>query len=104
MDRQKIKRVITALALATGGALVGANLTTTRIARAEVHPAPEPPSFQTGDQLALPVLREMSVTLHQIDARLGRLETVAQRVQSTQARGAVRSAASAPADDAEATQ
>jgi hypothetical protein len=104
MDRQKIQRAITALALATGGVLVGANLTTTRVVHAEIHPAPEPPSFQAGDQLALPVLREISATLHQIDARLGRLETVAQRVQSTQARGAVRGAVSAPADDTEATQ
>ena len=104
MDRQKIQRVIAAVALVSGGMLVGANLTTTKVARAEIHPAPEPPAFQTGDQLALPVLRDMSVTLHQIDARLGRLEAVAQRVQSTQARGAVRSAAEAPADETEATQ
>jgi|SRR3954468_10079856 hypothetical protein len=104
MDRQKMQRVITALALAAGGILVGANLTTTRIANAEIRPAPEAPAFQTGDQMSLPILREMSLTLRQIDGRLARLETVAQKVQMTQARSAVRSATPGTVDETEAAQ
>ena len=42
---------------------------------------PEQPQFQSG---SVPVLRDISATLHQIDSRLARLETVAQKLQSSQ--------------------
>jgi hypothetical protein len=101
MTRQKMTRAVSAIALAASGVLVGANLSTTNVAQGEVRGTPEPPAFQTGDQLALPILRDMSVTLHQMDGRLARLESVAQKLQVTQARTPVPSPA---ADDTEATQ
>ncbi len=96
MDRQKTQRILTALALAAGGVLVGANLPTTNVAHGEVRGTPEPPAYQKGDQLALPILRDIAATLHQIDGRVGRLESVAQKVQNSPR-------AVAP-DDTEATQ
>ena len=47
---------------------------------------PEPPTFQAG---SVPILKEISVTLRQMDARLARLEVTAQKVQAAAARGAV---------------
>jgi hypothetical protein len=101
MTGQKMARAAYAIALAASGVLVGANLSTTNVAQGEVRGTPEPPAFQTGDQLALPILRDMSVTLHQMDGRLARLEAVAQKLQVTQARASVPVPA---ADDTEATQ
>jgi hypothetical protein len=101
MTRQGMTRAVSAIALAAGGALVGANLSTTNLAKGEVRGTPEPPAFQAGDQLALPILREISGTLHQMDGRLARLESAAQKLQVTHAHTAVPSPA---ADDTEAAQ
>jgi hypothetical protein len=87
MDRQKTQRMIAALALAAGGVLVGSNLPTTNVAHGEVRGTPEQPAFQKGDQLALPILRDISATLHQIDGRVARLESAAQKVQNSPSHG-----------------
>ena len=60
----------------------GPNISTTNQAHGEVRGTPEPPAFQTGGQLSVPILRDIAATLHQIDARLARLETVAQKLQT----------------------
>jgi hypothetical protein len=66
------------LALAAGCMLVGATIPTTNQALGEVRGgAPEPPAFQQG---TVPVLRDISATLHQIDGRLARLESLAQKM------------------------
>jgi hypothetical protein len=79
--------------------LAGANLSTTKEAHAEVTGRPEPPAFQSGGQQSVPILREISGTLRQIDMRLARLETVAQKLQMA----AARSAAAQPVDVVEET-
>jgi hypothetical protein len=89
MTRQKTVRVVGALALAASGVLVGANLSTTNVAQGEVRGTPEPPAFQAGDQLALPILRDISLTLRQMDGRLVRLEAVAQKLQTGRTRTSV---------------
>ncbi len=82
------QRVVTALALAVSGVVVGANLSTTHEAHGEITTTQEQPSFQSGGQLSVPILREISATLRQMDARLARLETAAQKIQMSSGRGA----------------
>jgi hypothetical protein len=72
-----------AAVLLVAGALIGANMTTTNVAHGQVRGTSEPPAFQSGGQLSVPILKEISATLQQIDSRLARLETVAQKLQAT---------------------
>ena len=71
-------RMLASLALVGAGMCAGAALSP-NAALGEVKPVPEPQTFQTGDQLALPVLKDIAATLHQMDARLAKLETVSQQ-------------------------
>jgi hypothetical protein len=72
--------------LAAAGMVIGTNIPATNHAYGEVTGTPEPPTFQAG---SVPILREISATLRQMDARLARLEVSAQKMQATAARGAV---------------
>jgi hypothetical protein len=81
MNQRKWSHVTAAAALMIVGAIIGANVATNNIAHAEVRPAPEQPSFRSGDQISVPILREIAATLRQIDSRVARLETAAQKLQ-----------------------
>ena len=81
MTTFRIRQALAALLLVTAGALMGVSMTATREAHAEIRATPQPQSFQSGGQLSVPVLKEIAATLHQIEARLARLETVAQKMQ-----------------------
>jgi hypothetical protein len=70
------------LALLCAGFLVVGAIPSVRIAHGEVRTGPPPEAFQSGGQLSVPVLKEIAATLRQIDARLARLETVAQKMQT----------------------
>jgi len=72
--------MILAAALLTGGMLLGASLSSPNVAHGEIRPTPQPQAFQSGGQLSVPVLKEIALTLHQIDARLARLETIAAKL------------------------
>jgi hypothetical protein len=61
-------------------------MTTTKKAHAELTGRGESPAFQSGGQQSVPILREISSTLRQIDSRLARLELVAQKLQIAAAR------------------
>ncbi len=86
---QKFQRMLMVLAIAAAGAIVGANCGTSNVAHGEIRPAPEQPAFQRGDQISVPILRDIAATLHQMDTRLARLETMGQRLQSQAVRQAV---------------
>jgi hypothetical protein len=88
MNQPRWQRIVMAVALATSGVIVGANMSATNVAHGEVTGTPEPPAFQSGGQQSVPILREIASTLRQMDARLARLETVAQKIQLNAARGA----------------
>jgi hypothetical protein len=80
------QKLLIGLALAAGCMLVGATIPITNQAHGEVRAgAPEPPAFQQG---TVPVLRDISATLRQIDGRLGRLEMLAQKMSSRAAASA----------------
>jgi hypothetical protein len=70
------------LALLCAGALAGAALPAAKVAQGEVRSGPPPQAFKSGGQLSVPVLQEIAATLRQIDARLARLEAVAQKMQT----------------------
>jgi hypothetical protein len=77
------QKLLIGLALAAGCMLVGAVIPMTNQALGEVRGgAPEPPAFQQG---TVPVLRDISATLRQIDGRLARLETLAQKMTAKSA-------------------
>jgi len=86
---QKFQRMLMMLTIAAAGVIIGANCGTNNVAHGEMRPAPEQPAFQRGDQISVPILRDIAATLHQMDARLGRLETMGQRMQSQAVRHAV---------------
>lgn len=82
MRRFQWHRWLIGLALAASFILLGAAIPTTNQAHGEVRGTPEQPQFQSG---SVPILREISGTLRQIDARLARLETTVQKMQATAA-------------------
>ncbi len=93
MNQKKLRRLILAIAIGATGVFVGTNISTSNVAHGEMRDGPEPPSFKRGDQIALPILRDISATLRQIDGRLSRMEIVAQKMQIALARNSVTNAA-----------
>jgi hypothetical protein len=91
------QKILIGLALAAGCMLVGAVIPTTNQALGEIRAgAPEPPAFQNG---SVPILREISATLRQMDGRLARLEMIGQKMQAKAAISAQRSASAGRTDD-----
>ena len=96
MKRFSLHRFVIGLALAASCIVVGATIPTANQAHGEVRGTPEPPTFQAG---SVPVLREISATLRQIDTRLARLETMAQKLQASAAASAQRAESTQRAED-----
>jgi hypothetical protein len=78
----KFRYVLVAAGLLGAGILVGAGTVPPSEARGEVRVDPPPKSFETGGQLSVPILRDIATTLHQMDARLAHVETVAKQLQA----------------------
>ncbi len=87
MKKLKLRQTLIGLLLVAAGAIAGASMTTTREAHAEIRATPQPPAFQSGGQLSVPVLKEIAATLHQMDSRLARLEALAQKMQTRRTEG-----------------
>jgi hypothetical protein len=91
------QKLLIGLALAAGCMLVGSVIPITNQALGEIRGgAPEQPAFQNG---SVPVLREISATLRQMDGRLARLETIGQKMQAKAAISAQRTTSAERADD-----
>jgi hypothetical protein len=73
------------IALVVAGVLVGGAVPSAKVAHGEIRETAPPPAFQSGGQLSVPVLKEIAATLRQIDSRLARLESVAQKLQTERA-------------------
>lgn len=73
------RKLLVGLALAAGCMLVGAAIPMTNQAHGEGRGVPENPPFV---DTSVPILREISTTLHQMDARLARLEMAVQKIQA----------------------
>jgi hypothetical protein len=96
MKHIKLHRFVISLALATACILVGAAIPTTNQAHGEITGRAEGQAFQTG---SVPLLREISATLRQMDARLARLEVTAQKLQASAAASARRAASAEPVEN-----
>jgi hypothetical protein len=81
MKTSRFRKTAIALLLLAAGVIAGAAMSATREASAEIRATPQPQAFQTGGQLSVPILKEIAATLHQMDSRLARLETLAQKMQ-----------------------
>jgi hypothetical protein len=91
------QKLLIGLALATGCMFVGATIPVANLAHGEVtRGAPEPPAFQNG---SVPILREILVTLRQMDGRMARLEALAQRMAAKSAISAQRGANAEQTDE-----
>src|SRR4029079_18059361 len=73
------QKLLIGLALAAGCVFVWATTPLTNLAHGEGRGVPENPPFV---DTSVPILREISNTLHQMDARLARLEVAAQKIQA----------------------
>jgi hypothetical protein len=91
------RQLLIGLALAAGCMLVGATIPMTNQALGEVSGRPEQPTFTTS---SVPLLREISATLRQMDGRLARLETLAQKMQAKAATSALRAESTQRSEDA----
>lgn len=76
------RHVLVGLVLVCAGALAGSTAFPPMEARGEVRATPPPEAFKTGGQLSLPILRDIAATLHQMDARLSRLEVATKQAQT----------------------
>jgi hypothetical protein len=75
-------RLFSAAALIGAGLFVGSALPLGS-AWGDVKDAAPAQAFQTGGQLSVPLLKEIAATLQQMDARLSRMETIAQQLRTT---------------------
>src|SRR5262245_25797095 len=73
-------------ALLSAGLLAGAMLPPPQTALGEVNPVPAPPAFQSGGQMSVPILKDISTTLHEIDNRLARMEAFFNKLATTPSR------------------
>jgi hypothetical protein len=76
-----LRNALVAAGLVGAGMLVGSTASRPSAAWGEVRDAMPPQHFQSGGQMSVPLLQEISTTLHQIEARLSRMEVMAEQMQ-----------------------
>jgi hypothetical protein len=82
MTRENLHRWLSSGALIVAGVLVGTAFESQNTAIGEVRSGPPPTAFQSGGQMSVPILKEISATLLQMDGRLERLELAAKKLQT----------------------
>jgi hypothetical protein len=75
---KQLQTLAASLLLLTVGIFTGSALQSPPAALGQ---APPRQTFQSGGQLAVPVLKEIAATLQKVDARLARLEAIANQMQ-----------------------
>ena len=75
------RSALTAGVLLVAGILIGSATSPPQTAWGEVQPSAEPNMFQSGSQISVPILKDIAGTLHQMDARLARLEAIARQLE-----------------------
>jgi hypothetical protein len=76
LGNRRMRSVVMGALLIGIGLLAGTLVPPPGAVWGEVTQPPPPNQFKSGDQLSVPILRDISATLHQIDGRLSRLEAV----------------------------
>jgi hypothetical protein len=79
----RLRTAVIGAVLLASALLAGAMLPPPRTARGELNAAPPPPAFQSGGQMSVPILKDISTTLHQIDNRLARMEALFNKLATT---------------------
>jgi hypothetical protein len=79
-DRLSIRSLLIGVAFVGAGWLIGSVASRPQPAQAQVINAAPDQHFLSGDQISVPILQDIANTLHQMDARLGRLEVTADRL------------------------
>jgi hypothetical protein len=72
---------VAAAVLLMVGILIGSAASPPSAAWGDVQPPIPAQSFQSGSQISVPILKDIAATLHQMDARLARLEALANQLQ-----------------------
>jgi hypothetical protein len=75
-------RLVAGLVLLIAGMAAGAAMESPNQARGAFGDPPPPVPFKSGDQLSVPILKDIAATLQKIDARVARLETAAQKLST----------------------
>ena len=88
MNKASFHRLLIGASLVGVGMLAGTAVPPPRAAWGEVNVAPPPAAFQSGGQMSVPILRDISATLNQIDGRLARLEAMFNKLATTPSRRA----------------
>ena len=81
------RNVLVGVGLLAAGLWLGSAAPPPSAAWAEIRTTPTPETFQSGGQQSVPILKEIAATLHQMDARLSRLEVTAKLMQKQMAGG-----------------
>jgi hypothetical protein len=82
MKRETLSRLLASALILAVGMIIGTTFQSSNQALGEVRTGPPPAAFQSGGQMSVPILKEIASTLHQMDARLAKLELAAQKLQS----------------------
>src|SRR5262245_30917909 len=87
LSDRRLRSLVTAVILLSACLLAGTLIPPPCAVRGEVMQPPPPNQFKSGDQLSVPILRDISATLHQIDGRLSRLEVVFKELTTPRSSG-----------------
>src|SRR5262245_36768847 len=87
LSNRRLRSVVTGAILVCTGLLAGMLIPPPGAVQGEVMQPPPPNQFKSGDQLSVPILRDISATLHQIDGRLSRLEAVFKELSAPRSSG-----------------
>jgi len=80
--RRPLRYTLCAMALVAAGMFIGSNVTVPSIAWGQIVTTPQPQHMQSGGQMSLPILRDISATLKEIDGRLSRMENLAKQLSN----------------------
>jgi hypothetical protein len=86
LSHVRLRRAAIGAALVSVGLVAGTLIPPPHAALGEVTPTAPAQNFKSGDLVAVPILREIAGTLHTIDGRLSRLETVFKELTRPQPR------------------
>ncbi len=81
-NQQGWQTIVVGIGLLCAGMFAGELLPSTGTAWGQGQ-SPPVEHFQSGGQLSVPILKDIANTLHQMDARLERLESVAKQLQQS---------------------
>ncbi len=80
--RRSLRYALSAAALLGAGMFIGSNVTLPSIAWGQIVTTPQPQHMLSGGQQSVPILKDISATLKEIDGRLSRMEGLAKQLSN----------------------